>query len=307
MDDNELGRSGELESDDVGLAFRVEEAHSRLWTRPVAVGRDALDGPYAAELAADVACSDARALAIECDRTLSTDFDVAELWRRLGAGEWRVRDTFATGNRLYAVVEGTGCAGRTPANDAGLAMIEQVLLGQSSKAVAIDLQVSDSTVALAIRRRLQLMGLVCKVRAVPLILAMAARAACRRPPRIVRGKLAALTDGSPTLAWVISVSHPDFRLPDWLSSAERAVLLQVLEGKTYVQIAAERARSMRTVANQLGSVFRKLGVSGYGQTLDWLLSRSLEAPAGVPLERHPRHAPLRSRSSLPQVAALRAH
>jgi len=258
MDNNELDRIGGFEPNSVELTFRSDEPPPRLWLQ---------------------ASTGARALALECDRSRGTEFDLADLWRRLGTCEWRVRDTFATAPRLYAVVENADGERPRSVNDTGMAMIEEVLLGQSSKAIAIDRQVSDSTVAMAIRKRLRLMGLACKLRAVPLILAMAARADRGGPPRALLGRIARLTDDPSASGWVISVARPDCRFPAVLSEAENSVLLHVLEGKSYVQIAAARETSLRTVANQLAAVFRKLGVSGYGQALDLLLSRALGTEA----------------------------
>jgi DNA-binding CsgD family transcriptional regulator len=279
MDNDELGRAGELASNDVALRFRPEEPLSRLWAAPVAAS-----GGY-------------RALAIERDRSDGTAFELGELWRRLGACEWQVRETFASDARLYVTVEVSDVRRRRPASDAGLAMIEQILVGQSSKAVAIDRRVSDSTVALAIKKRLQLMGLTCKVRGIPLILAMAARAACGRLGAPLLGRIAPLGRSSSPAGWVVSVAHPDFWFPKHLSSAERAVLTHALEGKTYVQIATARATSLRTVANQLASIFRKLGVSGYAQTLDLVLARTFDAQAPTTPEGRLSHARLRGRSS----------
>lgn len=49
-------------------------------------------------------------------------------------------------------------------------------------------------------------------------------------------------------------------LPATLSAAEREVALALLEGKSNSEIAAARSTSVRTVANQVGAMFRKLGV-----------------------------------------------
>jgi DNA-binding CsgD family transcriptional regulator len=46
-----------------------------------------------------------------------------------------------------------------------------------------------------------------------------------------------------------------------LSPTEREVLRLVLEGMRNAQIAARRGTSVRTVANQVASLFRKLGVT----------------------------------------------
>lgn len=268
MDNDELGRVGALDSNDVARTFRPEEPLSRLWAQPAVR-------------------VDERALAIERDRSSGTDFELGELWRRLGSCEWQVRDTFATEARLYVTVMESDVRRRRPGSDAGLAMIEQILVGQSSKAVAIDRRVSDSTIALSIKKRLQLMGLSCKVRAMPLVLTMAARSACGRLRDPLFGRLAPLGGDLSAGEWVVSVAHPDFRFPKLLSAAERAVLIHALQGKTYVQIATARETSLRTVANQLASIFRKLGVSGYGQTLDLLLSRTFDRNGAAAPEARP--------------------
>jgi DNA-binding CsgD family transcriptional regulator len=49
-------------------------------------------------------------------------------------------------------------------------------------------------------------------------------------------------------------------LPDSLSEAERKVALGLIAGKSTAEIAAERRTSIRTVANQIASLFAKLGV-----------------------------------------------
>lgn len=45
-----------------------------------------------------------------------------------------------------------------------------------------------------------------------------------------------------------------------LSEAEKAVARALLAGRSNVEIAAERRTSVRTVANQVQSIFRKVGV-----------------------------------------------
>jgi DNA-binding NarL/FixJ family response regulator len=278
MQDNEAG-SWEPSRTDVGGRPELPlAAERRAWPPRAPRG----------EIGVTVGSTPARALAVVSDSSAGVGFELGELWRRLAACEWRVRDTFENGGRLYAVVE--ELPGRRRARrDGGLAMIEQVVLGQSSKAVAIDRQVTDSTVACAIRHRLRRMGLTCRVRAFPLILVMAARAARLAPPASVLGRVTPLGREEATVgrdasgpSFVISVEHPEFHLPAELSDAERAVLFHVLGGKSYGQVAAARRTSRRTVANQLASVFRKLGVSGYGQTLDFLMKRALGSTAAPP-------------------------
>jgi len=54
-------------------------------------------------------------------------------------------------------------------------------------------------------------------------------------------------------------------LPSALSTSERAVAALVLRGASNAQIASTRATSSRTIANQVASIYRKLGVRSRGE------------------------------------------
>lgn len=57
---------------------------------------------------------------------------------------------------------------------------------------------------------------------------------------------------------VVSTAAP--RLPGVLSDSEQQVVLAVLAGRSNLEIAKARGTSIKTVANQLQAVYRKLGV-----------------------------------------------
>lgn len=59
--------------------------------------------------------------------------------------------------------------------------------------------------------------------------------------------------------------EPSPELPTELTQAERAIVELLLQGKRPPEIARRRNVSQRTVANQLQSVYRKLGVSSRGE------------------------------------------
>ena len=62
-------------------------------------------------------------------------------------------------------------------------------------------------------------------------------------------------------------------LPSSLSAAERAVVKLVIAGRSNAEIARARRVSVRTVANQVASILRKLGV-GSRASLIAALARS---------------------------------
>jgi DNA-binding CsgD family transcriptional regulator len=59
----------------------------------------------------------------------------------------------------------------------------------------------------------------------------------------------------------VVISYPSVPLSAELSPAERAVVELLLSGASYQRIADVRRRSVRTVAKQIASAFKKLGVS----------------------------------------------
>jgi DNA-binding NarL/FixJ family response regulator len=215
-----------------------------------------------------------RLQALQLDAECGLPFRLAELWLRLRAGHWRLCEAFAAGTRWYASVEATPAGAVEQRSRSGLAMLEDVLLGQSSKVVAIERNLSPSAVAYAMRTVLDGIGLGCRLRGVPQILMLSARLSRSASSHDVGARIARLP-GSPHEAWVISTRRPQLELLDSLSRAERAVILQVLDGCDYKQIANTRKTSLRTVANQVTMSFRKLGVSGRAELVDRLLQHSL--------------------------------
>ena len=59
-----------------------------------------------------------------------------------------------------------------------------------------------------------------------------------------------------------------------LTAAERSVLEGMLAGLSNAEIAEQRGSSVRTVANQVASVFRKLGVTSRSELAALLASRA---------------------------------
>ena len=80
-----------------------------------------------------------------------------------------------------------------------------------------------------------------------------------KPPNDLEVELIEL-DGQ-ELAVITLPARGERSLLEALSSAEREVLLAVDAGKSNAEIAALRQTSSRTVANQLASIYQKLGVS----------------------------------------------
>jgi DNA-binding NarL/FixJ family response regulator len=74
--------------------------------------------------------------------------------------------------------------------------------------------------------------------------------------------------------FVMSIPSMLERLPAKLTTAERAVAALVLEGLSNREVATLRGTSVRTIANQVGSLFRKLGVNDRTELVGLLLVRT---------------------------------
>ncbi len=214
-----------------------------------------------------------RPLAIQGDAEDATVFELRTLWEHLRSGRWVFSDTFSTSERCYAVLRTPSEA--RPLNDRKLQLLEAMLLGTPGKVIALEHQRSLSSVTAAAQDCLRAMGLECTASHASVLLTMAATALLRRELAHQPGKLSRLRVGQETLL-VVSALRPDLQFPVELSLAEAAVLRSLVEGSSHAQISGERARSPRTVANQLATAFRKLGVSGRRATIGRLIQHSAQ-------------------------------
>jgi len=214
-----------------------------------------------------------RLLAIQRDAEASRPFDLGDLWQELCHGAWIFRDTFETEERYLALLQRSDRVPTCPLSERKLRLLESVLLGTPPKVVALDNHRSLSSITGSIQECVHAMGLAGRTSRAPLLLTMAARAFHGGELATRVGRLSELEDGDETY-WVVSAPRPDLRFPVPLSLAETAVLRGLLAGKSYAQISGARATSMRTVANQLATAFRKLGVSGRRATIACLMQHS---------------------------------
>lgn len=149
-------------------------------------------------------------------------------------------------------------------------ILERVLLGERPKVVAIEEGCSQSTVACAVGECLRAMGIRTTGSRVPALLVLALHA--------VRGKApysGVQVDRVPGDGPDLELRSDRLELPlsDGLTASELAVVGLVVEGYSHAEIAARRRTSVRTVANQIASVYKKLKVSGRIELLCHLISR----------------------------------
>lgn len=215
-----------------------------------------------------------RARAVQADATQSEQTDLALVWRDLVKGARRVVDSFHTAERCYLVLgRQSASAGKTQQEQAGrVRILEAILLEGAQKTVAIDLKLPASTVAGALKQCLDRLGLPCTTSRISPLIIVAAYASQSESSHLW-ARYSELSSADSACS-VVSVVRPDLKLARRLTPAQYAVVSLLVEGKSHHEIARARERSTRTIANQLGSAFRKLGVSGRCE-----LIRSLITPA----------------------------
>jgi DNA-binding CsgD family transcriptional regulator len=207
-------------------------------------------------------------LAVAGDAASSRLVGLDRVWRELGLGQCCIVDTFFSASRSFLLSRearsfGHNSAHARRAEYRHLELLEAVLLGATQKAVAIEARMSVSTLSTSLKDTLATLGLTCSPSKVPPVI-VALVSAARVAPR--KGRECVISDGAHRYR-VISVERPDLALERVLSPAEYTATRLLLEGKHHEEIARERRASPRTIANQLGSAFRKLGVSGRSELL----------------------------------------
>lgn len=217
------------------LALHIEAGY-RARTRPESVRAELSDDGHVVwreENAPHANVLEAHAARIVRARSdgARTTFEGLDLWTALVAGKASLVPRRIEGRRRYVVIENTPLAG--PLRQLSVderAVVGLAARGLSTKLVAYALGVSSSLVSLRLALAAAKLGVSTRAELVRIAALLAAE---EGPPRTVDN--VALTD------------------------AERDVLSLLQRGLSNRQIATERARSVRTVANQVASLLKKTG------------------------------------------------
>ena len=160
-----------------------------------------------------------------------TTYEGLDLWTALVAGKVSLAPRRVEGHRRYVVIENTPLTGTLrQLTDDEHAVVGLSARGLSTKLVAYALGVSSSLVSLRLALAAAKLGVSTRAELVRIAALLAAE---QGPPR-ARDNVV-------------------------LTEAERDVLALLQRGLTNRQIAAERSRSVRTVANQVASLLKKTG------------------------------------------------
>jgi DNA-binding NarL/FixJ family response regulator len=202
--------------------------------------------------------------------TSESPLEPSSLWSALIAGKARIVESGATETSHYLHLHAVNDF--QPANGLShgrIDIFERVLFGTSPKVVAAELGCSSSTVATAVAFCMRSMGFTCK--RIPPLLVVLTRALRSQPQRLhLNIERVAHHDGERQL---VTSARLERHLSPSLSVGELAVISMVVEGESHAEIARRRRTSVRTVANQIASVYKKLGVSGRMDLLQHMAAR----------------------------------
>lgn len=218
-------------------------------------------------------------LAVKADDASTTRLGLRLLWWELTHGLCRIEGGFFTESRCLLVTAAVD--GRVePLQGKRLEILETILSGVGQKSIAIELDLAPSTIALNARLALACLGVHCRPSRVHPLLMLTATASRAESPYMLGCSSCVCFRGRQLR--VISIPRPDCALHDRLPPAELAVVRNLVEGVSYDQIARTRGTSMRTIANQVTAVFRRMNVSGRSQLLHRLFADEsfLAASAG---------------------------
>jgi len=169
-----------------------------------------------------------------------------ELWQGLVEGRWSLVDRWESDGRRYVAVHANAPERRDFRSLTGpeRTALHYVVLGASNKEIAFALGVPMGTAATWVRGATRKLGGRNR----------------RDLIGIDQAEALQLELQGDALGVLRSLSATDSNLVARLTPGERAVVDLLVQGATNAQIAKARGRSVKTVANQLSSIFTKLGV-----------------------------------------------
>jgi DNA-binding CsgD family transcriptional regulator len=181
--------------------------------------------------------------------------EALKAWEALICGRWSLVDHFDSDQRRFVVAVRNDLCSLDPR---GLSLRERQVVeyagqGRSAKEIGYLLGAPAASVENSLRRAQAKLGLRSRVELTAFF-----------APYGLRTQLAEIVVGEDTLL-VGATNRLDESKLTGLTSAEREVTALLIAGSTNHDIAQRRATSARTVANQVQSVFHKIGARSRGE------------------------------------------
>lgn len=179
------------------------------------------------------------------------------VWEGLVTGRWSLIDRFDGDGRRYLVARRNDPEVQvsTALTRREQQLVSYAALGHANKFMAYELGISESNVSESIKQACTKLGVRSRTELIQLL--GVTSQSSQAIPDLLRATRFHI--GCHEYA-VFSVNSVEGPAPVILTASERFVFHGVLAGQTNGEIAASRCRSVRTVANQVAGIFRKLEV-----------------------------------------------
>jgi DNA-binding CsgD family transcriptional regulator len=190
--------------------------------------------------------------------------EASAAWGALVDGRWSLEDRYDYDGCHFLVLQANSPATRArhALSQRERQILAQARAGHANKRIACELGVSQATVSGALRTAARKLGARSRLDLVRLLAGTLADPGDVPPPQGLRVS---------ALHWhgraCLLLSFPG-RLERWpvgLTKAERAVAEMLVDGTSSAEIARLRGTSIRTVSNQIASIFRKASVVSRGE------------------------------------------
>ena len=198
--------------------------------------------------------------AVVADETRGTPADLRAVWASLVDGRCKIADSFSARGRSYLVLESALSTELRPLAVELRVTFEGVVAHGSLKIVASELGYTISTIAMRAKAALAFIGLGCPFSRAPTLIILAVHAA--HGANLLADVRESELHGPEGTFRVLSTANLGLSVANRLSPGENAVVGEWLEGRSHAEVALVRRTSSRTVANQISTASRKLGVSG---------------------------------------------
>jgi DNA-binding NarL/FixJ family response regulator len=217
----------------------------------------------------------------------SPSVDTAAAWESLLRGEWVVAEHRAVGvARRIVARAATRSLCPSAIRPRELEIARRRARGESIKAIRIELGCSDTQVHRDVASVMRKLKVSCQADLVALLYS-------RSPWGLVAGR----TRLNPREGLVFRYPASPWAVPESLTATERGIAFDLVAGGSHHEIAKRRLTSARTVANQVASIFHKLGVHSRMELFAMLLPQhGAHGACRTPLTRVPgRPSPRRDR------------
>jgi DNA-binding NarL/FixJ family response regulator len=204
--------------------------------------------------------------------------DLAGVWSEICAGRLVVATQRADNVGFHVVLVPRTVLGAEPfpLSERSLRVLRSLLLGEHPMLVAMEMVMSQSTVAWAASRCLAAFGVRPPlVKSMPMCLSVAAHAAEGVTPLV---RAVARDAESASGAVEVQVPRFDFSLREHVTHRAFRVARHVVEGGTLQAVAATEGVSARTAARDLSEAFSALGVSSRAELISKLIRTASVLP-----------------------------